>query len=799
MKQHFSLSVILVLLTAVWIQAAGQQFDYESYPTLDANYTHLDLELWVDQEPGLTGSASYELFLMRDEVAVLRLDAVRMEFDRILWDGEEVDFTMEDDRLMIPVPSDATTGTAYTLQIDYRAWPRFGVLHRGDTVWSSGKPRSVRHWLPIFDHPRNRLTTDVSLIVPVGKRAVFTGMPEEPEVETVDMHRIRFTSDREVPASSLRFAVGDFEVERLDVSRPQVFYYRESGSESGGASGGASGNDLVRGSGSESEPATSGEGRPDADRISELIETIENRLQADYPGRVLHLVQLKDDMWEYRHFGAGMVFGYEQPGNLESQFYTGILSQWAGVQWTQEQWQDSDALILKQAWLYRQLPFAEPLNPRIHAEGIEPDQSIYRLWHWNRRASWYQELENNPHQPLFQLLEQNAVWLFEDLPPVYNSYDFAARLYDRSGLALFELPEPAPADFPEVSDEPEEEEVLYRYRVEYDYNEAEQQLTLSFTALDRPIGELVTVRVDEIRFDGIETREISFTGDRDEWVLNVGRGLENLNLRLAEELPVAFKLEKPFEFWTHQLRNDEDPTRRAEAAKGLADHAGNPDLQLLLLDLIDREEEPEVTAEMIRTLGVVTGGASGTDRIFLQRYEEDLHPVVQKAFYESFENYPGNEPVIQLLRRASLQATGDETRMRAVKALSEVADENRFRSILESILQDDSMDPIAHDILRLLADRGETESLIHLAGFYLDERFSYDRRSRTLDLLLEYDGDANEWRRRIETYLNDPDPRIRYRILDGLQFLDASDREQIIDERRYEEYDARVLNKLNVQ
>lgn len=767
MNKLFSAILLLILFATVDILCA-QRVDFEEFPQLDANYTHLKLELHIDEGLLFRGDALYDFMLLRDDVDSLRLDAIRMDIGRVELDGENAEFWIDDDQLVVNLNGDAETGRSYSLRIIYQANPRFGIFedHKG-TIWSSGLPGSVRHWLPAMDHPRNSLTTDVTFIFPTGRSVVFSGTASEAEVESVDTQRVRFQVDRELPVSSLRFAIGDFEQTQTSIGQHQIRLYSERGLLNNEEKAGLLDDAYV------------------------FFRHAERTLGSSYPLQTLQVIILEDDKWESKNYGAGTVFGFKNQKDLTGQIAHGVIGQWAGVRVREEQWSDANAIMLLQAWLYEQ---SDELQERRSEQPSPPEfhyESIYRAFDTQSRLAWTDFIKNDDSEIYRTALSSTADNLMEGLPSVIKWYDFASYLYGQTGRNLLEIPEPSVPGA-------EERETIPEYRVIYYYDEGEDRLRLEFRSLNGSVDELVTLIAEEYSFNDIRSREITFTGSRDEVVLNVNRGIENLKLTVAEEVETEVQLrpEKPFMFWIYQLRNDDDPESRAAAARGLKNYSDNPDLQLALLDIIQAEENPEVYAEVIRTLASVTCGASGTDQLFRQRFNLNSDPEMQKAVVEALANYSNNDAVINQLRNAIINSQSVEVKEQAVRSLASVAQPEHFRSLSESILSNDAAVEVAPLILRELARAGEAEAAVSMASAFLDDRYPYVNRVKVLDLLLDYDDSADRWASRIQLLAADNDPRIRLRALDGLQFLSGSDRNEIIEDRLYEEHDDRIISRL---
>jgi len=760
--------LILVTLWLFLLPALlnGQRTDYDAFPQLNANTIHMELNLQVQEQPLLMrGEVLYTLRLMRQGVDRLALDAIRMDIERVEWNGNEAGFRIEDDKLYVELPENESTSRDHRLRIRYRAEPEFGVhLSESGSIWSSTLPGSVRHWLPVMDHPRNRFTTDVSLIFSTEKSGVFSGVPGEETAESLELKKAQFYSDSEIPASSLTFAVGRFKQQQASSGRHRIDLYYE-------------------------------EGTLDEEGAERLLETAREVLsrsaelfRSTYHSRTLSLVILSDDRWELKPYGAGMVFGYHQLPELPLQIASGVAGQWAGIQLQEERWEESQAIRMLQAWLMNRY---QELLPQSHNQEdgnwLVSRESVYYPYTPQSLRSWRHwigEEENASYRRLFQ---QRIGSLLSDLPSVITWYDFALWAYRQTGLSMIDPPEPV-QPYIEVQSDPA------RYRVRFDVGE-EGRLRLYFEAEGNPIDELVTVTAEEVTRQERRVREITFTGSSDEVVINVSPSVENLLLRVDGDQNVSLVPDKPFEFWFHQLRNEEAPDRRIEAAVALRQFYENPDLQLALLDILGHETEPAVQAEMLRTLAAVTAGATGTDQLFRQRFSRNQDPVLQESIVEAYGNYPENETIISQLRTLILNPTHPAVQRQATRSLARVADEDRFRSMSSALLDDEAARPVVPILLRELAERDMQEA-IRLASPFLGAQYPFHLREEILDFLLEEDRSSSRWDERSVRLLYDRDPRIRFKALEGLEFLPSARQQELIEERQFEEYDDRVIRLL---
>ncbi|MEX2350843.1 MAG: hypothetical protein WD529_00290 [Balneolaceae bacterium] len=780
-----SRGLLLILFFFSSSLAYAQIEDYSSFPRQDADFLHLDLSLAVNQQLVVGGEATYRVRLKRSGVDSLQLDATGLDLAQVEWDGAEVAYHVRDGQLVIQIPEVTDESDEGSLFLSWQGEPRFG-LHRNEngTIWSSLLPGSQQHWFPLFDHPRNRFTADLTLYYPAGRTAVTGGLSADTEVESVDMQSASWSFSSPVPATSIAFAIGRFNSWSEGGRYPVEIFAEE---------------DI-------SDPELS-------ERLIEVAQQswreAEIKTGFPFPWGEIRVVMLDDDQWETRNYGAGLVFIYPSQGNLVGQVRRGVISQWFGVQSGEEMWAEAHATLLLQAWLYGRDENVEQSDKEEREPNtlLRSEPAMYTSY-WNERMAgtlydqfsiqqlekWSEWLNSENGEDWRFSLDRVAPGWPADRAGVITWNEMAEKVYEETGLPLLDSPEPYISD-----DEVGEPEPLI-YRVLYDLDEMEGSLSLQFIAEGRATDELIGLTVELISDGEVLEREIAFTGASDSMVLNVPSTLNRVLIRPDSEQQTAlvFKEEKPFHLWIEQLRESSDAEDRRVAAIGLTDYSDNPDLQLALLDILDSEENPDVYAALVRTLSEVTDGASGTDQIYLQRFRTDLDLQVQSAFIQAFGDYENLEAVIAILESVVRGSAPIHLRREAIRSLSMISSPDRFLRFSESVVHDGQQGQTVSDLLVHLARKGEAEAAVALAEPLLSRDNNFSIRSAAFEFLLNFDHDLESWEQRTPPLLEDRDPRIRYLAVESLLHFDPERRRQIAEERLFEEFDFRVRHLLEV-
>jgi len=750
------ISFLLLLLFSVQ-QLQAQTYDYQPFPRLDVTYEHMEGELDISPQGQVRGDISYDIRFNVEKSDSIELHAVRMLVENVLIDERTMDFEMHNDRLIVYLDETFSRSQLANLRVVYSTSPSFGVLrtYRG-TIFSSQLPRSTRHWLPISDYPSTRLSYDLTVRHSAGKSLVMGGSLVSNEVESVDTEVTRYQSSTARPVTSLFFAISDFASTNRVISSRNIRMHVEQP------------NRL------EFSP----------DRLitlaNETIQRMEDLTGTEYPYRNLHLVALHDLMWEHRSFAAGVVL-IDVNSDIEQQIMFGVMSQWAGIQLREMQWSDADALQLLQGYFGNQLGLTS-----VSLDTLQPWNSLYKKISADNINRYKNHFEEN--SPISRYVTASKEALFDDTQYPFTWQDFTRKVYRVTGRMVTEKPI---FETPEV-----EEEIIYGYSVVMDINESAEEATLRFSSDGPAVDELVTTQVRQYTFNESVTSELTFTGGTDEVVISLQSGIENVELSILNRDDINLNVEKPFMYWIYQLQNSAFEMQRVNAAIGLRQYANNPDLQLAMLDMIRDETSSEVKAEILETLRMVTEGASGTAQLFLERVGQDQSQEVRMTAIRALGAYRGNDRVAQTLQ-SIIQATEvDELKVAAIESLADITDTEMFGSVVESLVVRETVLTHVPVLLEALRGKGAIEKAVQLSDTFLSAEFPYSVRVGALSVLLNSDESQEGWLDRLNALLSDIDPRIRYRAVEGLEYVPSAERNQLIDARLMEEYDERVASAM---
>jgi hypothetical protein len=329
-----------------------------------------------------------------------------------------------------------------------------------------------------------------------------------------------------------------------------------------------------------------------------------------------------------------------------------------------------------------------------------------------------------------------------------------------------------------------------------DWEEGSTTAEIRFEADSIAVDELVSVDAEVVGLSETQMRELTFTGASDGVVLNVPSTLENIKLTVPGRNDIELNPEKPFLFWMYQLRNDDDEARRAEAANGISSYSDNPDIELLLNDVLRSEESDMVIAEVLRSMSEITDGASGTDERFMQFAGSNYAMNIRLAAIEALSNYDGNERVISRLQNIIRQESSDSLQRTALQSLSKIVDTQRLAGITGQFIGGNQIPDHIPFLLHTLAENGVGEQAVELADKALEWNTPYDVTREIIRFLMDTDESSVNWQNRLSELMSNPHPGVRLAAAEALLKLSAGSRSEFIDTVLPNEFDERVRRKL---
>lgn len=244
MLRRFVHTLILTFVLSITGGRALAQSDphFPADRPLDLN--HLKLDLRVDlKKKTAGGSATIDLTALR-EVETITFNAVDFDVSgaRILGPGNEsatpVKFVNDGKTITITLPAAIKPGDKTRVQIDYKVTDpvsglSFFAPDKEDpeapyVVWSQGESVTNRYWVPCFDHPNEKQTTEIVCTVDKPNMALSNGRLLKKTENADGTATYHWLQDKPHVAYLMTLVVGEY-VTKTDMWRgkPVSYHVRE--------------------------------------------------------------------------------------------------------------------------------------------------------------------------------------------------------------------------------------------------------------------------------------------------------------------------------------------------------------------------------------------------------------------------------------------------------------------------------------------------------------------------------------------------------------------------------------------
>ena len=755
MKKSLSsiFSIVILVFTATQ-DCSVKDWDYEQNPKLTYDLNHLDLYMTIDPvNETVKGVATYSISAKIPAQTEVILHAAALEIDAVTFDGNEKEFLVSGDSLIIDLADTLSMTNESELAITWQGRSIYGThKDRFGTMWSSLNPKSQRHWLPVYDHPRVAFSVDADITIPANLDVVFNGNLVSDQVTSTETKTVSWKVDTAIPATGLNFAVGKFESSEAQSGINKVRVFGETGVVTG---------DEIQ------------------EILSEAIRSkrvLENELSFEYPWEALNVVILEDNFWDEKADAAGVIYLAKNRGALTTQLQRGLVAQWFG------QYQRTENVT------YQYEVFELIRKSAFNISGFESKEignsdSLFSLSKWNElsRCCEIEDpfLKNNIEQSLAGLIRKES--------GVVSGSFYKDHWYEQTGIPFHLIDFEADKE-PET---PDNQKLVYGLDLEYD--EINSTIIAYFTSVSGSGEDLQSLNVTVFTFNDSTTSEVTFTGGRDSAKIDVPATVENVRFSSGSTDIAEIGFGRfPVMFLLAQLRSSNVEDRRL-AASLLSYHTDNPDLQLALKDALNAETDVQTKANLLSTLGAFTAGATGTEIQFMQEVNSD-HEEIQIAALKALANYKEDENVPGVIQQKMERTSSDEVFKVAKTSFLEVADLPRKISATRRLIQIDTTGARSLSLLKEIISTDTTTQSQQIAEELISFEFPYSTRIGALDLLLEHVEDGDYWGSKIVELSSDFDPRIRSKVLEGLKFLSETDAENIAEAVLLSEFDLRVLN-----
>jgi aminopeptidase N len=165
----------------------GQTKNFNRVRTYDVQ--HYTIRIRFDR-PAKTvfGETSIRLKPLKANFTTVELDAVGLSYDfvRLENSNKNLQYRQDGEKLVVTLDKSYAPKDLISIRIGYSCQPKQGVyfvdaLHEGNKIvreaqiWTQNEPEEARHWLPSYDFPDDKATSEQFLTVNAGETAIANG------------------------------------------------------------------------------------------------------------------------------------------------------------------------------------------------------------------------------------------------------------------------------------------------------------------------------------------------------------------------------------------------------------------------------------------------------------------------------------------------------------------------------------------------------------------------------------------------------------------------------------------------
>src|ERR1700739_3546338 len=175
------LGLAALLLCSVFFLRADEP--YARSREYDLQHSKVALRFDLEQKK-VIGDVTHTVSPLREGLDKVSFDSVGLQIQSVKVNKSEAKFEATDKKLIVNLPKAGKIGEKYEIEIKYEGKPSKGIYfilpdknypNRPKQVWTQGESEDTRYYLPTYDYPNDRLTTESVLTVPAEWVTVSNG------------------------------------------------------------------------------------------------------------------------------------------------------------------------------------------------------------------------------------------------------------------------------------------------------------------------------------------------------------------------------------------------------------------------------------------------------------------------------------------------------------------------------------------------------------------------------------------------------------------------------------------------
>jgi aminopeptidase N len=727
--------------------------------TRDYDLQHSRIVLRFDlEQKKVLGDVTHSLSILRDGTNKISFDSVGLTIQSVTVNKAAAKFETTADKLIVPLPAAAKAGEKFEIAIRYEGKPTKGIYFilpdkdypdRPKQIWTQGESEDTRYYLPTYDYPNDRLTTDTIITVP----ALWITVSNGKLISVTDAGKglKTWTWKESVPSSTYLITVvaGEFDEVKDSWRGMPVTYYAPKGR---------------------------GDRLPvNYSRTPAMIDLFSKKLGVDYPWEKYAQTMVDD-------FVAGGMENSSATTNTSSSLNhakiaavlttneDGLISHELGHQWfgdlvTCKDWGD--------IWLNE--GFATFMNSVWIEAHYPKDQSEYERW--SSARGWFEE-GNLYTKPIVR-------HDFDD------SSEFDGNAYTKGGWVLYmlrhQLGEDAfyrglkhylevnrgknvvTADLAKAMEEATHTNVdqffsqwLYgagapKFELGYTFDNEKHQVALTVKQTQKVEGRVgifsVPVDVEITTATGPKLYPITVTKANQIFTFPSDSAPLLVLFDKGGHVLKSVEFHKEKKEWLYQLKKAAEFSDRADAAVALGKIKGDEEVVAALGETLRNDKAWGVRATAAETLGQL-GGTSASKQL-LEALNTANEPWVRNRLVTALGNFKDDAAVTAKLEAIAREDNSYRARSSALQALGKLKAPNAFATLEAAVASDSPDDYLRIAALRSFGPLGDDKAVPLLQQWSAAGK-PIESRTAAINSLARLQKDNKDITKQISAYLMEP-------------------------------------------
>ena len=756
----FSLAALLAIFTAA-IQLRADE-PYARSRDYDLQHSRISLRFDLEQKK-IIGDVTHSLSILRDGTSKIAFDSVGLTIQNVTVNKAAAKFETTADKLIVPLPAAAKAGDKFDIAIRYEGKPSKGIYFilpdkdypdRPKQIWTQGESEDTRYYLPTYDYPNDRLTTETIITVPATWITVSNG--KLISVSDAAKGLKTWTWRESVPSSTYLITVvaGEFDEAKDSWRGMPVTYYAPKGR----------GDRLA----------------VNYSRTPAMIDLFSKKLGVDYPWEKYAQVMVDD-------FVAGGMENSSATTNTSSSLNHPKIAaelltdedelishelahQWFGDLVTCKDWGD--------IWLNE--GFASFMEFVWNEAHFGKDEGDHQRWRASRQ--WFEE-SNLYSKPIVR-------HDFED------SSEFDGNSYTKGAWVLYMLRQQigqdafyrglkhylevnrgknvVTADLAKAIEESSHVNVdqffsqwLYgagapKFDLSYGYDNEKHQVALSVKQTQKVEGRVslfrVPVEVEITTAAGPKLYDITVSNAEQVFTLPSDSAPLMVLFDKGGQILKSAEFHKEKKEWLYQLKNAADLADRADAVVALGKIKGDDEVVSALGETLRNDKAWGVRATAADTLGQL-GGASAYKQLF-SALNSANEPWVRHRIVAALGNFKEDASISAKLTAIAKDDNSYRARAAALQALGKLKATGAFAALEAAVAADSPDGYLRNAALRALGPLGDDKAVPLLEKWSAPGK-PIETRTAAIRSLASLQKENKEITSQIASYLMEPHFAVR--------------------------------------